>query len=216
MPPALCHPSTPLGTKHSSVLLPRPLRWSEGLGAAQHPQPRGVTFARPHSPWQPAPREQGAHAGTPHTGVHVSGTLRFSWPASAAPAAHTTHSSCHLCIPREISAHFISMRKSALESSSLCEFRPRGHGDASRRALAPACMGMCTRGCWWHRAVLAHGTPGTAAPNPPVSWLLRLWAGSPNTRAPKPFLHPEARQGKASRSCSSAASVTSAVPEKPG
>lgn len=94
--------------------------------------------------------------------------VRFSWPASELPRLLTPHTAAVTCVvPREISSHFISIRKSALESSSLCEFGPRGHSDASRGGLAPACVGMCTRGCWWHRVVLAHGTPGTAAPNPP-------------------------------------------------
>lgn len=161
MPLALCHPSAPRGTKHSISLLPRPLRWSEGWVPLSTPSPMGSRLLAPILPESQLPMscERGAHAGTPHTGeVQLA---CFSCPGCS---HHTQQLSPAWSHGR---FHLISSGKSALESSSLCEFRPRGHGDASQGALAPACTGMCTRGCWWHRVVLAHGTPGTAAPNPP-------------------------------------------------
>lgn len=124
------------------------------------PSPMGSRLLAPILPGRRLPMscERGAHAGTPHTGE-----VQLQLPRLLTP--HTAAVTC--AVPWEISSHFISIRKSALESSSLCEFGPRGHGDASGGALAPACTGMGTRGCWWHRVVLAHGTPGTTAPNPP-------------------------------------------------
>lgn len=80
-------------------------------------------------------------------------------------------------LPWEISSHFISIQKSALESSSLWELGPRGQGDASRGALEPACSGMRTRGS----CPAAGGTgrcwhTGLQAPQPHTHWC-PCWCG---------------------------------------